>query len=377
MTRKLKRVGKIVAAVRTRGLRVRDEYGVSIPRQLTQMLWFFRQLRTTEHEFYDFRLYDQAQPLDERLKYLSWKRWLAAHQRLNPVKDRTVVKNKSVFASAMGDAGIPIPATLGVIDLRNGVQGVRETLAAAAGTTGAVEKGIVIKPESGSNVGRGVIVFRRVDTGGATLTTMGGQEYDPARLHDELLQGIPGWDKLPRRIDRYIVQPRLTSHQTLRGLNPNTLCTVRIVTLTRTGGSIDILGSSFKVGVGSKGTDNYNDGGIAVSVDLATGRLGTGLRKYDDTAYTRQPDTGVTFEGMTLPFWTEAVALVRRAAAALPQLRTLGWDVALTDAGAVIVEANPDWACDLIQRPQRRGIWRPPLTTAHEEVLSQRRPGTR
>jgi len=45
-----------------------------------------------------------------------------------------------------------------------------------------------------------------------------------------------------------------------------------------------------------------------------------------------------------VPLWEEASALACRAAAWLLPTRTLGWEIALTPAGPVIIEANRKWA---------------------------------
>ena len=44
--------------------------------------------------------------------------------------------------------------------------------------------------------------------------------------------------------------------------------------------------------------------------------------------------------GYKIPFWSEAKALVRELAQVVPENRYTGWDLALTDGGWVLVEAN-------------------------------------
>jgi hypothetical protein len=56
------------------------------------------------------------------------------------------------------------------------------------------------------------------------------------------------------------------------------------------------------------------------------------------------PGTGAQVARRPVPFFEESCALVRRAAPAMLPMRTLGWDVALTPGGPVVLEANNWWA---------------------------------
>ena len=69
---------------------------------------------------------------------------------------------------------------------------------------------------------------------------------------------------------------------------------------------------------------------------------------FDETRFDRHPDTGAVFAEVTVPFWDEVRDITARAAPALP-LGSLGWDVALTPEGPVLIEANYSWGIDTMQ----------------------------
>jgi Sugar-transfer associated ATP-grasp len=61
------------------------------------------------------------------------------------------------------------------------------------------------------------------------------------------------------------------------------------------------------------------------------------------TAVAAHPETGLPFAGFRLPYWSDAMALVATAQRVFPELATLGWDIALTEDGPIIIEANARW----------------------------------
>jgi hypothetical protein len=57
----------------------------------------------------------------------------------------------------------------------------------------------------------------------------------------------------------------------------------------------------------------------------------------------RKTDLHITFENFEIPLFEQAKELVLKAAACMPGLRLVGWDVALGESGPVLVEGNSDY----------------------------------
>ena len=137
----------------------------------------------------------------------------------------------------------------------------------------------------------------------------------------------------------------------VRGYAPHPLSTVRIFSLLTADGEPRILGAFLRLGNATAMTDNLRAGGIAVSVDKATGVLGHGIRPYaggyaqaassnwHDPIF-RHPDGTEDFTGRCLPHWDEAISTCKRAARLFPAVRLVGCDVMITDTGPVVIEGN-------------------------------------
>lgn len=59
---------------------------------------------------------------------------------------------------------------------------------------------------------------------------------------------------------------------------------------------------------------------------------------------TEHPHSKATFENYDIPYFNEAKQLVLSAAAFVPNLRLVGWDVAIGEAGPILVEGNSDYS---------------------------------
>jgi hypothetical protein len=163
----------------------------------------------------------------------------------------------------------------------------------------------------------------------------------------------------------HILQPALYNHRAIRPLASRGLATVRLVTCRSLAGECSPLMAAFRMPTGQLAVDNFAAGGIASSVSLASGALGAATRKHaKGETFDCLPDSGARITGVELPLWHGALELCRRAHQAFPAFAFIGWDVALTDAGPLLVEANLTWGVDVVQMTNRKPLGETPFAEA-------------
>ncbi len=185
----------------------------------------------------------------------------------------------------------------------------------------------VLKPELGYR-GRSVWL---VSVRGGELVGRRGREERPFRFSE--------W-----RSGLTLVERRAEQAEFWAGLYPHTLNTIRVLTLWSSSAKHPVVArAAQRIGMSeSIPCDNFNQGGIAASIDLATGRLGKGRRLREPRRFlTHHPESGATIEGATLPAWDEVKRSALRAASSAPMNSYLGWDLFVDRTGTPVVqEAN-------------------------------------
>jgi hypothetical protein len=156
------------------------------------------------------------------------------------------------------------------------------------------------------------------------------------------------------RNESMLVQEALVPHADIRDLSMNVLTSCRIMTVKNEERGFEATHAVFKSSTKPDAiVDNFHKGGIVSKVDMQSGELGPasdgGVSK-PCVWLDRHPLSGAQIKGRRLPLWDETVDLVCRAHAAFPDRITVGWDVAITNRGPVIIEGNVQSGCDMIQR---------------------------
>lgn len=147
-----------------------------------------------------------------------------------------------------------------------------------------------------------------------------------------------------------VLQKRLFNHPDIEDLSCGGLVVARIISAVDGEGSVRILTSAMKSPRGNSHIDHFHAGGITAAIDLDTGTLSAAVSsRIGEGPFRQHPDTGGKIEGRRLPLWDEAKALVGRAHVTFPQFPLIGWDVAWTVSGPVLLEANLTWGVVVVQ----------------------------
>lgn len=153
-----------------------------------------------------------------------------------------------------------------------------------------------------------------------------------------------------------IIEERLYNHDKMV-FNNNSINTIRINSLMDKLGNVHLFKPVLRAGVGDAIVDNYCAGGCIYEVDNLTGTICSASysKKYEVSEY--HPGTQIRMIGRKIPYWEELKKLVAAAHKDLPQIKFIGWDVAITENGPELIEGNhhPDY--DLLEFVGQRFWW--------------------
>jgi len=139
----------------------------------------------------------------------------------------------------------------------------------------------------------------------------------------------------------FVAEEPIRQCMEMADFHPQSVNTVRMATI-RHDNYVTIWHPFFRTGQGCSIVDNSGNGGIGgieTLIDPNTGRLKTG-GDMTGRRYLMHPESHKPLQGYQIPRWNEAVALAKELAQVVPEMRYIGWDLALTDHGWVMVEGN-------------------------------------
>ncbi len=174
---------------------------------------------------------------------------------------------------------------------------------------------LVCKPKEGSG-GNGIRIIKKADY------------PDLSVLADEL-----------RSMPEAVLEQWIPQHEEISKAYPYGVNCLRIATLYRDG-KCNFLGGLFTLGINKGEIVNALQHSIFGLINMETGEVYTDLCDYSDNLYVEHPDTGFVAKGFKIPFWKEVLEMVEKAAAVVPQVGYVGWDVAISETGPVLIEGN-------------------------------------
>jgi glutathione synthase/RimK-type ligase-like ATP-grasp enzyme len=157
-----------------------------------------------------------------------------------------------------------------------------------------------------------------------------------------------------------LIEEVLEQHVAIDALYSGSVNTVRLVTMLDDEGKPHLLYAAMRLGRSGSVVDNFHSGGIIVPIDIKKGTLiGIGATQAGES-FENHPDTGMKFNGYFLPYWKEVLTITARATQKVPTVRLVGWDIAITPKGPVLVAGTPTPGHDIYQlvpqNPEKKGM---------------------
>ncbi|MDO4941104.1 MAG: sugar-transfer associated ATP-grasp domain-containing protein [Erysipelotrichaceae bacterium] len=151
--------------------------------------------------------------------------------------------------------------------------------------------------------------------------------------------------------NKLFVEDLIEQHPKMSTLSSNSINTVRIVTLVKDN-KAHFLYSILRMGIGEMSVDNSSSGGLNTCLDEKGRIIKACFSDKTGLYYTNHPTTGMYLVGFEVPMYQETIDLCLKAALEEPRLGYIGFDVAITPKGPIIVEANDLPGYDM---PQNHG----------------------
>jgi hypothetical protein len=306
---------------------------------------------------YDRRRFSNKK-LRQAREYLSLRERENLQKSLCPKEVRGLVEDKLRFYEKCLSHGLPTPFVNGVFLIKEsyvpqGIPILRSKPDLGQFLDGLPAGRYIVKPIDGGH-GWGISVF---DIENGRVTNLEGRSIELDLLYRQVT------DNRHNPVG-YLFQEFVRQHPKLRPIMPGPgLGTFRLVTFLVGERSVSIPYAVVKIPVGNSVTDNFDagySGNWVCPVDVATGCLGNAVGKSDSvpifSEIERRFDTGAIFKGMKVPYWEEVKSTIVKSALAFSDLRTLGWDIAVTDGGPSILETNWDWGENIIEVANNRGL---------------------
>lgn len=142
-----------------------------------------------------------------------------------------------------------------------------------------------------------------------------------------------------RQVKECVVEDVIIQDESLAAFNKSSVNTLRICTVNYGNGEIDVMWPCLRMGRTGSFVDNAGHGGVFAAVDVLTGKTMAATDELHNI-WEEHPDSKIKLVGFTIPRWEEAVAFVKELARNIPDAGFVGWDIALTKTGWVMVEGN-------------------------------------
>ena len=140
----------------------------------------------------------------------------------------------------------------------------------------------------------------------------------------------------------YVVQTVLKQHKDMARLNPDSINTIRVLSLLWKG-EVHILGALVRIGTKGARVDNPAASNGVSCVLTMDGKMTKFAYDRDWNPHTELPN-GIILEGYQVPCFECLIETVKRLHYKVPHSRIIGWDTTISENGKPrLIEANLDY----------------------------------
>lgn len=136
-----------------------------------------------------------------------------------------------------------------------------------------------------------------------------------------------------------LIEEVIKQHHLINEIYPDCIDSIRIMSVLKDG-KFECIGAWMKFGANGSQVDGRIQGGSFAGVDEKTGIIVTTAIDGKNNRFANHPNTGAKILGFQIPYWKEILELTERAMRHIDGIDFVGWDVAITEKGPVIVEGN-------------------------------------
>lgn len=252
---------------------------------------------------------------------------------LNPNKYSAIARDKYLTHLVLDKVDIPMPKLYAYYNSEadDDYQSIRKQL-----SKHNVQQ-CVVKPAADSAHGGGVFVCNSiVYTESDCLIEKSNGERVSLK---ELLE-----------INKYaplLFEERVVQTSQIDAINPSSVNTVRFMTALYPNKEVKVIATFMKIGRKGSDIDNAGDGGnVDCGINFENGVCYNAIQfnSFNDVRrIDKHPDSNAQIEGITLDNWDKVVEKVKYFQSKVPFLKTIGWDIALTNNGPIVIEINNWW----------------------------------
>ena len=152
----------------------------------------------------------------------------------------------------------------------------------------------------------------------------------------------------------YVAEELIKQNDGLGAFHKESVNTIRVVTFQYKK-DVSILWAFLRTGQGDSTVDNMGAAGFGALIDHETGKIISDGVDWKGEKSVIHPDSKIKFKGYQIPKWNELLETVKGLAKELSEMHCVGWDLALTDKGWVLVEGNARPQCVTIQTFTKKG----------------------